>query len=314
MIKISEIQINKYRNLNNINLVFSEKTKTPIYLIYGANGSGKSNLLYLIFALFTPEMDLLRLQDFAIDFEAKIKFIYKYSDEEGELNCRFFISEDKKIDGAFLVKKLSDKLFLYFTISNFSIPEIIIEFTHLCHSVALASYKFTPLKPYKKELYYQHMFWNYVLDSKGLNDLIIQDDLARTGMRRLREAKAIRSSEYLFLSSSICNLSLEQFIDNYELINTKTEQILFKDVNLGLSLELEDLSGGELKLIGLWTWMRYLSSNSIVFLDDLEISLSFKSQIKLLEKLQIINCQFLIATHSDNFATKLSPNNCLNLN
>lgn len=112
--KILNVKVNKFKHLNNLNLIFEPSLNPNIYPIVGNNGCGKSTLLKLIYCLFKHKENewlikpLLKLGDFNI---ASIKILI----DDDEIDF-FFIWQNNKIE--FFTDNSSNKNLLRLTVAK----------------------------------------------------------------------------------------------------------------------------------------------------------------------------------------------------
>nr|WP_315175807.1 AAA family ATPase [uncultured Flavobacterium sp.] len=158
-------------------------------------------------------------------------------------------------------------------------------------------------------------FDRHVLDDKGLVQKLVDllNEIYNSGKLKNKTNSKTEIFEYDILESELS-------LDKYELLNhlQQLDLITFPSVRLHKrdeSIDLEQTSSGEYhiisNLIGIYA---SLSQNSLVLLDEPEVSLHPNWQMKYMSFLKEIfkdyaSCQFITTTHSHFFASDLDGGN-----
>lgn len=89
-------------------------------------------------------------------------------------------------------------------------------------------------------------------------------------------------------------------------VNNTLKKITIIDSNSGLTLSSKDLSHGELKKLSIYIWIKSISNNSLILMDEVDMGLHPTWQHELCNDLKnwSFSSQYLIATHSPQIISK----------
>ena len=109
---------------------------------------------------------------------------------------------------------------------------------------------------------------------------------------------------------------LKSLLDDKEVLESEDgDRIIFKLKSTGKELFPEDLSHGELRKLGVYIWIKYITEeDSIILMDEPDIALHPKWQYDLVKDLtKWSNSQFLLATHSPQIISSTHYKNIIKL-
>lgn len=137
--KISYLFIDGYKNLNNIELTFEEKSS--VNALIGNNGSGKSNILEAITTIFLGVHNGAIAEEFSFNFHIKYSIDSSYFEIINRINQKFAIMKDgEELDKKNLIKALPKTVFLYYCGETDRLREISSRYLDKSFDKALKNY------------------------------------------------------------------------------------------------------------------------------------------------------------------------------
>ncbi|TAH17608.1 MAG: ATP-binding cassette domain-containing protein [Cytophagales bacterium] len=281
---LKKVIINNFFKRNN-NIIWD--LETDVNVLVGINGSGKTTILNMI-------MEALKPQD---STELNYDFFSKFSED---MEISFVDDEIIKIDTNFNKREPNDLIneLIYLTknpvilIQTFNVPvnydgktqEIIKELTKLNPKTTLDYElgKYIMLfESYKKDI--DNEISSAILNNNNKNT----EDIINLVNEKYADTKSLYS---------IIN---DFFGETNKSINDKKEPFYFHD-NFGDTIYTELSSGEKQLLLLLLVVFLQRKQDSVLLLDEPEISLHLSWQRKLIDTLRKINpnCQLIIVTHS----------------
>lgn len=282
---LKKVIINNFQKRNSHNIIWD--LETDVNVLVGINGSGKTTILNMI-------MEALKPQD---STELNYDFFSEFSEE---MEISFVDDEIIKIDTNFNKREPNDLIYLTenpaILIQTFNVPvnydgktqEIIKELTKLNPKTTL-DYELgkyiLQFETYKKSI--DNEISSAIINNNNQNP----EDIINLVTNLYRE----KYVDIKFLYRIINDF----FSETNKSINDKKEPFYFND-NFRDTIYTE-LSSGEKQLLLLFLVVfLQRKQNSVLLLDEPEISLHLSWQRKLIDTLREINpnCQLIIVTHS----------------
>ncbi|TAF57179.1 MAG: hypothetical protein EAZ61_01995 [Oscillatoriales cyanobacterium] len=154
----------------------------------------------------------------------------------------------------------------------------------------------------------------YMYDFSLVNQ--ITDSFKKASDKDRAQAISTGGTYGSYLSELISDLN--SFFQNKDItVSPDLDRVIFKVKGKNIELSPEDLSHGELKRIGIYTWLKYTQvENSVVLMDEIETGLHPDWQYEIVNELQKWSSgnQFILATHSYEVCEAVTPAHVKDLN
>ena len=276
-IKIKSVNIQRVYHTRNFDWKLDEK----INILIGKNGSGKSTIARLIYAFLTNNQEIMEKYGFpAISMD-----ILKVYDDSKEIIS--FDKPSENIIDAIYIDTLDKK------IKRDNVSSLDSEISELIQK----------LGEYQRKLNIE--FEKKTKKLKTRIDEII-NNIQKASEDELLEFKKLKTEEKNIKENIFSKMNLfKEIIDSF--LKDTNKEIILDDEKVPLliklndkELEYKDLSSGEKQLLIILLSVLLANKNSIIIMDEPELSLHVNWQLKLVESILKLNSdiQYIIVTHN----------------
>ena len=148
----------------------------------------------------------------------------------------------------------------------------------------------------------------YVYDFSLVNQ--ITSAFQKASQKDRERAISLGTGEYGNSLASLMSDLKSFFNDKDVTVSPELDRVIFKKQDSDTELAPEDLSHGELKRIGIYTWLKYSQvEDSVVLMDEIETGFHPDWQHEIVNELQNWSSgnQFILATHSYDVCEAVTP-------
>ena len=349
--KLLQLKIQGYKNLRDVLIDFDRSNAKT--LVVGTNGSGKSNLIEVLSAIFsalyTKDEDVSPRFKFELTYLLDERTIVQVNNAEGQIKL-FYKDSSAEADYKIVDKVDYDKYLPEHVIAVYSGEEKRLWETYYFRSYENYNRQYMddrfPFRP-QRMIYLNYYYWDiiasilliheiedhekFIKDTIGIKDVSaihMTFDVPKLKSNRNQRVKQIleilNPSQVAELDISLgtylrvrdlCGFEPDMFY-NMVVLNLYKDYKIITDlvIKCNNGIEIRDLSEGEKKILLIYGAINLLSGNNLYLLDEPDAHLHEGRKREIFEYInQDINSHFIVSSHSPTLTKMFDPNNVIML-